>query len=81
MEGNEVSAESIWHELGRRGTYMLLVGKPEGKKPLGRSRCRWVDNIEMDLIEIGCCVDWNCLSQIKGEWRILMNAVIKFRVL
>jgi len=48
----------------RRGVYKILVGKPEGKRPLGRQRCTWEDNIEMDLQEVGCgCMDWIELAQ------------------
>jgi 3-oxoacyl-ACP reductase-like protein len=45
--------------MGERGVYRVLVGKPEGKRPLGRTRCRWEDNINMDLQEVGCVrMDW-----------------------
>jgi hypothetical protein len=43
----------MWHEWGKRNVYRLLVRKPEGSRPLGRPRCKWVDNIKMDLVEIG----------------------------
>jgi hypothetical protein len=53
------------------------VGKPEGKRPLGRLRCRWVDNIKMDLLEIVWgCVDWIGLAQDRDKWRALVNAVM-----
>jgi hypothetical protein len=59
-----------------------LVGKPDGKRPLGRKRCRWVDNIKIDLLEIGWgSVDWICLAQDRGKWRDLVNAVMNVRVL
>jgi len=65
----------------RRGIYRVLVGKPEGKKPLGRPRRRWEGNIKMDLQEVGCgCVDWIDLLQDKDRWRALVNAVMNIRV-
>ena len=65
----------------RRGVYRVLVGKPEGKRPLGRPRRRWEDNIKMDLQEVGCeGVDWIELSQDRDRWLALVNAVMKFRV-
>jgi hypothetical protein len=65
----------------RRGVYRVLVGKPEGKRPLGRPRRRWEDNIKMDLQEIGCWrMDWIDLAQDRGRWRALVNAVMSFRV-
>ena len=57
------------------------MGKPEGKRPLGRPRRRWVDNIRMDLQEVGCvCVDWIGLAQDRGGWRALVSAVMNLRV-
>jgi hypothetical protein len=65
----------------KRNVYRLLVGKPEGKRPLGRPRCRWVDNIKMDLLEIGWgSVDWIGLAQDKDKWRALVNAVMNRQV-
>jgi hypothetical protein len=65
----------------KRNVYRLLVGKPEGKRPLGRPRRRWIDNIKMDLSEIGLnVVDWISLDQDGHRWRALVNAVINFRV-
>ena len=59
----------------------MLVGKPEGKRPLGRSRHRWEDNIKMDLQEVGCgCMDWIELPQDRNRWRALVNALLNFRV-
>jgi hypothetical protein len=59
----------------------VLVGKPEGKTPLGRPRRRWVDNIKMDLTEIGWdCVDWIDLAQDRDQWRTLVNMVLNLRV-
>ena len=64
-----------------RGAYKVLVRKPEGKRPLGRPRRRWVDNIRMDLQEVGCGhVDWIGLAQDRDGWRKLVNAVMNLRV-
>jgi hypothetical protein len=65
----------------KRNAYRLLVGKPEGKRPLGRQRCRWVENIEVDLLEIGWGgVDWIGLDEDRDKWRALVNAVMNLRV-
>jgi len=65
----------------RRGVYRVLVGKPEGKRPLGRPRRRWEDNVMMDLQEVGCGgIDWIELAQDRDRWRTLVNAVTNFRV-
>jgi hypothetical protein len=65
----------------KRNVYRLLVGKPEGKIPLGKPRRRWVDNIRMDLGEVGCGdVDWIGLAQDKNRWRALVNSVLNIRV-
>ena len=64
-----------------KGLYRVLVGKPEGKRPLGRPRCRWVDNIRMDLQEVECgYMDWIGLAQDRDSWRTLMSAVMNLRV-
>ena len=64
-----------------RGVYRVLVGKPEGKRPLGRRRLRWVHNIRMDLQEVGCgYVDWIGLAQERDRWRTLVSAVMNLRV-
>ena len=64
-----------------RGAYRVLVGKLEGKRPLGRPRRRWVDNIRMDLQEVGCWyVDWIGLVQDWDRWRTLVSAVMNLRV-
>jgi hypothetical protein len=65
----------------KRNVYRLLVGKPEGKRPLGRLRSRWMDNIKMDLSEIGLSVvDWTGLAQDRYRWRALVNSVMNLRV-
>jgi hypothetical protein len=65
----------------RNTTYRLLVGKPEVKRPLGRPRHRWVDNIRMDLEEAGWGdVDWIGLAQHRDRWRALMNSVLNLWV-
>jgi hypothetical protein len=65
----------------KRTEYRLLVGKPDGKRPLGRPRCRWVDNIKMDLIEIGWGdMDWIVVAQDRDQWRALVNTVMNLRV-
>jgi hypothetical protein len=57
------------------------VGKPEGKRPLGRLRLRWVDNIRMDLGEVGCGdVGWIGLAKDRNRWRVLVNSVLNLRV-
>ena len=64
-----------------RGVYRLLVGKPEGRRPLGRPRRRWVGNIRMDLQEVGCgYMDWIGLAQDRDRWRTLLSAVMNLRV-
>ena len=64
-----------------RGVYRVLVGKPEGKRPLGRPRRRWVDNIRTDLQEVGCgYMDWIGLAQDRDRWRTLVSAVMNLRV-
>jgi hypothetical protein len=73
------------HEGGRRETqvigYRLLVGKPEGKRSLGRPRHRWLDNIRSNLGEIGLrVVDWIGLAQDRDKWRALVNVVMNLRV-
>jgi hypothetical protein len=76
----------MWAEhIARIGTKTnacrLLAGKPEGKRPLGRSRHRWVHNIKMDLVEIEWCgVDWIGLALDRYNWRALVNSVMNLRV-
>jgi hypothetical protein len=65
----------------KRNVYRLLVGKPERKRPLGRPRRRWIDNIKIDMLEIGLSVvDWIGLTQEIYMWRALVNAVMNLRV-
>jgi len=64
-----------------RGVYRVLLGKPEGRRLLGRPRCRWVDNIRMDLQEVGCgYMDWIELAQDRNRWQTLVSAVMNLRV-
>ena len=64
-----------------RGVYRTLLEKPEGKRPMGRPRRRWVDNIRMDLQEVGCgYMDWIGLAQDRERWRTLVSAVMNLRV-
>ena len=64
-----------------KGVYKVLVGKLEGKRPLGRPRRRWVDNIRMDLQEVVCgYMDWIGLAQNRDRWRTLVSAVMNLRV-
>jgi hypothetical protein len=66
--------------VGERDVYRVFVGKPEGKKPLGRPRCRW-DNIKMDLQEVGCgFMDRIDLAQVRDWWRPLVSVVMNLRV-
>jgi hypothetical protein len=65
----------------RRGVYRVLVGKPEGKRPLGRPRLSWEDNIKMDLQEMECgSMDWIELVQDRDRWRALVTALMHLRV-
>jgi hypothetical protein len=64
-----------------RGVYRVLVGKHEGRRPLGRPRHRWEENIRIDLQEVGCgCVDWIGMAQDRDRWRALLSAVRNLRV-
>jgi hypothetical protein len=64
----------------RRGAYSVLVGKLEGKRPIGRPRRRWKDNFRMDLREIGCeGVDWIDLPQDRDKWRAVVKAIMNLR--
>jgi hypothetical protein len=65
----------------KRNAYGILVGKPEEKRPLGTPKHRWVDNITMDLIEMGCCgMDWTDLVQDRDQWSALVNTVMDLLV-
>ena len=64
-----------------RGLYRVLVGKPEGKRLMGRPWCRWEDNIKMDLQAVGCeGMDWIKLAQDRDRWQALLNVVMNLRV-
>ena len=64
-----------------RGVYRVLVGKPKGKRPLGRPRRRWEDNIKTDLQDVGCGgMDWIKLAQGRERWRALVNTVMNIRL-
>jgi len=74
-------AGHVAHMGEERDVYRLLLGKPEGRRPMGRTRRRWVDNIRMDLKEVGCgFVDWIGLAQDRDRWRTLLSAVMNIRV-
>jgi hypothetical protein len=64
----------------KRNAYKILVVKPEGKRPLGRPRRRWVDNVKMDLREIWGDINWLYLAEDREQWRALVNTVINLRV-
>jgi hypothetical protein len=65
----------------KRNVYRSLVGKPGGRRSLGRPRRRWLDNIRMDLVEVGWGeVDWIGLAQNRDRWRALVNSVLNLRV-
>jgi hypothetical protein len=64
----------------KRGAYRILVGRPEGRRPLGRPRRRWEDNIKVDLEEVGWGMDWIELAEDRDRWRALVNAVMNVRV-
>jgi len=74
-------AEHVAHMGERRGLYRVLLGKPEGKRPFGRPRHRWEDNIKMDLQEVGCRgMDWIELAEDRDRWRAYVNVVMNLRV-
>jgi hypothetical protein len=64
----------------KRGAYGILEGRPEGRRPLGRRRPRWEDNIKMDFQEVGWGMDWIELAQDRDRWRVLVNAVMNLQV-
>jgi len=82
MKSRRMSWEGpVAHMRKRKGAYRVLVGKPEGKRPLGRSRLRWENNIKMDLQEMGWKgMEWIDLAQDRDGWRALVNAVINLQV-
>jgi hypothetical protein len=66
----------------RRGVYTVFMGKPEGKRPMGKPRRRWEDNIKMNLEEVGCGgMDWIELAEVRDRWRVIVNAVMNLGVL
>ena len=74
----------VGHVVGRvetRGGYRVLVGKPEGRRPLGRTRGRWEDNIKMDFQDVECGgMDWIELPEDRDRWRAVVNAVMNLLV-
>jgi hypothetical protein len=84
--GDQVKKTEMGRTCGsygeRRGAYRALEGKPEGRRPLGRPRRRWEDNIKMDLREVewGGGMDWINLAQDRDRWRALVNAITNLRV-
>ena len=81
IEKNEMGWTCGAYGGEERGVYRVLVGKPERKRPLGRPRRRWVDNIRMDLQEVGCgYMDWIGLAQDRDSRRAFVSAVMKLRV-
>ena len=74
-------AGHVTHMGEGRGVHRVLVGKTEGKRPLGRPRRSWEDNIKTDLQEVGgCCGDWMELAQDRDKWRALGSTILNFRV-
>ena len=74
-------AGHVAHMEQSRNAYRILVGKPEGKRPLGRPRRRWEDNIKIDLREVGCDPgEWIDLAEDRDQWRAYVRAVMNFRV-
>jgi hypothetical protein len=74
-------AGHIARMVEKRNEYRILVGNPEGKRPLGRPRRRWMDNIKMDLRVIGWDgMDWTVVAQDREQWRALVNTVMNLRV-
>jgi hypothetical protein len=74
-------ARHVARMAAKRNAYRILVGKLEGRKSLGRPRCRWMDNIRIDLRETGCDgLHWVDLAQNRDQWRALVNTVMNLRV-
>ena len=80
IEKNEMGGACGTYGGGERCEHRVLVGKPEGKRPLGRPRRSWEDNIKMDLREVGEGEDWMELAQDRDRWRALVNKVMNLRV-
>ena len=80
--GKQIHIKSIGTRMGEgRGVHRVLVGKPEGKRPLGRPRRRWEDNIKMNLQEMGGgCGDWMELAQDRDRWRALVSTAMNLRI-
>jgi hypothetical protein len=79
MEKNETGGACSTYG-GKRGAYRILMGTLEGRRPLGRPRWRWEDNIKIDLQDVGWGMDWIELAQDRDRWRAVVNAVMNFRV-
>ena len=79
IKKNDMSGH-VAHMGEGRGVHRVLVGKPEGKRQLGRPRRRWEDNIKMDLWEVGGGGDWMELAQDRKRWRVFVNTVMNFPV-
>ena len=81
IEKNEMGGACSSYGVERRGAYGILVGKLEGKRPLGRPRHRWKNNIKMDLQEVRCGgMDWIDLAQDRNGWRALVNELMNLRL-
>ena len=81
IKSRRVSRAGHVARMGEEGGYRVLVGKQEGRRPLERPRRRWVDNIRMDLQEVGCgYMDWIGLAKDRDRWRTLVSAVMNLRV-
>ena len=78
IKKNEVGG-ALAHMGEGRGVHRVLVGKPKGKRPLGRPKLRWEDNIKMALEEVGGGGDWMEFAQVRDRWRALMNMIMNFR--
>jgi hypothetical protein len=76
----KIEMDGACSTYGGRGAYRILVGRPEGRRPLGRPRRRWEDNIKMDVQDVGWGVDWIELAQDRDRWRAVVNAVMNLRV-
>jgi hypothetical protein len=78
---DEMGRACATHGGRKRNSYRVLVGNTEGKRLLGRSRCRWENNIKMDLREMGWCgMDWIHLAQDRDQWQALVNMVMNLQV-